>query len=158
MENRYEAFTLLVSSISRSIRRIKADAVAEYGLKSPHVTCIYYLYKQPAMTAAELCELCDEDKAAISRSLLYLEENGFLTREASTPTRRARGSAKHYRAALTLTEKGEDVARHIAERIDCVLEQVSCGVSDGDRAILYRVLEQIDHNLLQMCGHNDDEN
>jgi DNA-binding MarR family transcriptional regulator len=109
------------------------------------------------MTAAELCEQCDEDKAAISRSLFYLEENGFLTREVSIPNRRARGSAKHYRAALTLTEKGEDVARHIAERIDCVLEQVSCGVSDADRAILYRVLEQIDRNLLQMCEHNDDE-
>ena len=94
MENRYEAFTLLVSSISRSIRRIKTDAVAEYGLKSPHVTCIYYLYKQPGMTAAELCEQCDEDKAAISRSLFYLEENGFLTREVSIPNRRARGGSE----------------------------------------------------------------
>ncbi len=157
MENRYEAFTLLVSSISRSIRRIKADAVAEYGLKSPHVTCIYYLYKQPGMTAAELCEQCDEDKAAISRSLFYLEENGFLTREESAPTRRARGGTKHYRAALALTEKGVAVAQHIAERIEHVLEEVSCGVSDEERSVLYRALEQIDRNLLQMCEHNDDE-
>ena len=151
MENRYETFTLLVSSISRSIRRIKADAVAEYGLKSPHVTCIYYLHKQPALTAAELCELCDEDKAAISRSLLYLEENGFLIREVPAPTRRTKGGAKHYRAALYLTDKGEEVARYIAERIDTVLDQVSLGVNDHDRATLYRVLEQIDRNLLQMC-------
>ena len=158
MENRYEAFTLLVSSISRSIRRIKADAVAEYGLKSPHVTCIYYLYKQPGMTAAELCEQCDEDKAAISRSLFYLEESGFLTREVSIPNRRERGGAKHYRAALALTEKGAAVAHHIAERIEHVLEQVSCGVSDDDRKVLYRALEQIDRNLEQMGNRICDEN
>lgn len=151
MENRYEAFTLLVSSISRSIRRIKTDAVAEYGLKSPHVTCIYYLYKQPGMTAAELCELCDEDKAAISRSILYLEQNGFLVRTATALGELGQGSAKHYRSPLTLTEKGVGVARYIAERIDCVLLQVGEGVTEQERATLYRTLEKIDRNLREVC-------
>ena len=157
MENRYEAFTLLVSSISRSIRRIKTDAVAEYGLKSPHVTCLYYLYKHPgALTAAELCELCDEDKAAISRSILYLEQNGFLVRAAATLGDSGQGGAKHYRAPLILTEKGAGVARYIAERIDCVLEQVSEGVTEEERATLYRTLEKIDRNLREVCKSCED--
>ena len=152
MENRYEAFTLLISSISRSIRRIKADAVEKYGLKSPHVTCLYYLHKRSGMTSAELCELCDEDKAAISRSILYLEENGFLARMIPAPLRKARGEGHHYRASLVLTEKGEAAARYISERIDRALEQVSRGVSEKEREVLYRVLDQISRNLQDMSG------
>ena len=70
MNDRFETFTVLISSVSRSIRRIKTETMAEYNLKSPHVSCLYYLYKRPGMTAAELCELCEEDKAAASRSIL----------------------------------------------------------------------------------------
>ena len=70
MENRFETFTVLISSISRSIRRLKTEETAEFNLKSPHVSCLYYLLKHGNMTATELCELCDEDKAAISRSIV----------------------------------------------------------------------------------------
>ena len=31
MEKRYETFTVLIASINRSIRRLKTEAMAEYG-------------------------------------------------------------------------------------------------------------------------------
>ena len=43
MQDRFEAFTVLIAKISRSIRRIKADEMAEYDLKATHVNCLYYL-------------------------------------------------------------------------------------------------------------------
>ena len=43
MEERYKSFTVLISGISRSIRRIKTEEMAEFNLKSPHVSCLYYL-------------------------------------------------------------------------------------------------------------------
>ena len=43
MEERFEAFTVLISRISRSIRRIKSEEMAEFQLKGPHVSCLYYL-------------------------------------------------------------------------------------------------------------------
>ena len=46
MQGRFELFTTLIAKISRSIRRIKAEEVAELGLKGPHVSCLYHLYKQ----------------------------------------------------------------------------------------------------------------
>lgn len=79
MEERFETFTVLITRISRSIKRIKADEMADFELKGPHVSCLYYLSQQDGMTAAELCERCDEDKAAISRSLDDLEKNGYIT-------------------------------------------------------------------------------
>ena len=150
MKNRFETFTVLIASINRSIRRIKTEEMLEYGLKSPHVSCLYYLYKRPAMTAAELCELCEEDKAAVSRSLLYLEQKGFLIRE--TPSAEApREGSKHYRAPLHLTEQGTAVAERLAQRVDHVLEVVSQGVSEEERAIMYTALERINRNLRGLC-------
>lgn len=150
MKDRFETFTVLIASISRSIRRIKTEEMAEFDLKSPHVSCLYYLYKAESMTAAELCELCDEDKAAVSRSLLYLEQNGFLVRSGGA-SGQARTGGKHYRAPLTLTDKGREAAAKLAERVDCVLNEVARGVSEEERVILYRCLRQIDRNLADIC-------
>ena len=69
MEDRFETFTVLIARISRSIRRLKAEEMERLGLKGPHVSCLYYLSLYDELTAAELCERCDEDKAAISRSI-----------------------------------------------------------------------------------------
>ena len=43
MEERFETFTVLIARISRSIKRIKADEMADFELKGPHVSCLYYL-------------------------------------------------------------------------------------------------------------------
>ena len=82
---RFETFTVLIAKISRNIRKIKNNEMAEYDLRSPHISCLYYLYSSEGLTATELCERCEEDKATISRSLDYLEKNGSV---AVVPVRR----------------------------------------------------------------------
>ena len=52
--------------------------MAEYNLRSAHVSCLYYLYTSKGLTATDLCERCEEDKATISRAVDYLETNGFI--------------------------------------------------------------------------------
>ena len=69
MEERFEAFTVLLSKLNRCIKRMKAEQMAQFQLKGPHVSCLYYLSEAGALTAAQLCERCEEDKAAISRYL-----------------------------------------------------------------------------------------
>ena len=59
MEERFELFTALITKISRSIKKIKNQEVEEYGLRSPHVSCLYYLYITDGLTATELCERCE---------------------------------------------------------------------------------------------------
>ena len=75
---RFETFTVLLNRISRNIRRIKNQEMTDLGLRSVHISCLYYLYRGTDMTAAALCDHCEEDKATISRALLYLEEQGYL--------------------------------------------------------------------------------
>ena len=54
MEERFETFTVLITRISRSIKRIKADEMADFELKGPHVSCLYYLSQQDGMTGGHL--------------------------------------------------------------------------------------------------------
>ncbi len=143
MKERFETFTVLMAKINRSIRKIKTEEMAEFNLKSPHVSCIYYLYRANSLTAKELCDVCDEDKANISRSIDYLETNGYLTCASK--------AQKRYKSPLELTEKGKEVGKRISEKVDAVLHAVSDGLSEEKRAIMYESLEIIAGNLQKIC-------
>jgi len=139
MKERFETFTVLIAKISRNIRRIKNIEMAEYDLRAPHISCLYYLYISNGMTATELCERCEEDKATISRSIDYLETNGYLTCETK--------SAKRYKAPLVLTEKGREVGEQILKKVNRVLDEVSAGLTEEERIAFYRSLAIISENL-----------
>lgn len=145
MEERFETFTVLITRISRSIKRIKADEMADFELKGPHVSCLYYLSQRDGMTAAELCERCDEDKAAISRSLDDLEKNGYITC--------ASGAGKRYKSPLRLTEQGKAVGRAIGEKITRIVEAASEGLSEAERQTMYRALALLSENLERIYTH-----
>lgn len=142
--DRYSKFTILVNRISRNTHRIKSLVMAKYGLKSAHVSCLYYLYKEKKpLTARELCDACEEDKAAVSRAIDLLTKEGYVVCGG--------GTAKKYKSPITLTEKGEEVGKAVADKVDDVLREVSDGVSGDDRAVLYESLEKISDNLQLIC-------
>ena len=143
MEERFKTFTVLVTNISRCIHRIKTEEMAEFSLKSSHVSCLYYLYKEGALTAKELCGICEEDKANISRSIKYLEENGYLLCQAK--------HQKRYQSPLSLTEKGEKIACRIAKKIDGILERASLGLTEEQRIQFYKSFALINDNLQKIC-------
>ena len=143
MEKRFETFTVLVNRISRNIRKIKNQEMAEYGLRSAHVSCLYYLYTGKELTATDLCECCEEDKATISRALEYLEGEGYLFCESK--------SAKRYKSPLLLTEKGKRIAGLITDKINWVLKEVSTGLTEEQRLAFYRSLTIISDSLDTMA-------
>lgn len=139
MTERFETFTVLINRISRSIRKIKNQEMAEYDLRSAHVSCLYYLYKGENLTATDLCEKCEEDKATISRALDYLEEKGYLVCNSK--------SAKRYKSVLVLTDNGQEIGQKVADKIDHALDMVSVGLTEEERAEFYRCLTVISDNL-----------
>lgn len=139
MEQRFETFTVLINRISRNIRKIKNQEMSAYQLRSAHVSCLYYLYSSAPLTATDLCERCEEDKATISRSLEYLESNGYLTCAAK--------STKRYKSPLVLTEKGMAVGKKIADKVNFVLDEISTALSEDERIALYRSLSIISDRL-----------
>lgn len=139
MEQRFETFTVLMNRISRNIRKIKNHEMAEHDLRSAHISCLYYLYSAKNLTATDLCEKCEEDKATISRALDYLETNGYLTCESK--------STKRYKSPLVLTEKGIAVSKQIADKVNAVLDEVSIGLTEEERITFYRSLSIISKQL-----------
>ena len=139
MQERFETFTVLINRISRNIRKIKNQEMAEYNLRSAHVSCLYYIYSLDMATATDLCERCEEDKATISRALEYLESNGFITRDTE--------STKRYKSPVLLTDKGVEAASRIANKIDGVLDQISGSLSEKERVAFYRSLSIISESL-----------
>ena len=139
MQERFETFTVLINRISRNIRRIKNQEMAEYNLRSAHVSCLYYLYANKGSTATELCERCEEDKATISRALDFLETNGYLTCQSK--------SAKKYKSPLLLTELGFEVGKKIADKTNGVLDEISGSLTEEERVAFYRSLSIISESL-----------
>ena len=113
--------------------------MAEYGLRSTHVSCLYYLYAADSLTATELCERCEEDKATISRALEFLENSGFIACEANT--------ARRYKTPFVLTEKGKEAGKKIYDAVDRVLNEVGEGLTDEQRKVFYSYLTIISDNL-----------
>ena len=143
MQERFQTFTVLITKLNRCIRKIKTEEMAEFDLKSPHVSCLYYLYKSDSLTAKELCDICEEDKANISRSIEYLEANGYIVCHSKTE--------KRYKSPLVLTEKGIEVAKKITKKINNLLFHAGTGLSEEDRNIMYRSLAIVCENLQSFC-------
>lgn len=140
MLNRFGAFVTGITACYKYIQRIKSMEMTEFGLKGTHVMCLFYLHHNPeGLTAAQLSQLCGEDKAAISRTLGELETKGCLYTDTA--------GGKKYRAQLHLTPQGEQMAI----RIDSLIEDWVCvggeGLSQQEREDFYRVLGLIAENL-----------
>ena len=146
MIERFETITTQVAKISRNICRIKNEEMSNFNLKGLYVSCLYYLYKNNSpMTAKDLCDVCDEDKAAVSRSLAMLENEGYISCESK--------SEKRYKSPIVLTEKGKEVAEDVSKKIDEMVDLAGVGITEEDRVIFYRCLATISDNLQKICDN-----
>ena len=144
MIRKYEHFSLSVSRIYHDIQRIERTQMEAFGLKGPHAQTLLAIRRYPeGITAVQLCELCDKDKAAVSRSIAELEEKGMVIRTMTNGT--------YYRAPVVLTERGEAAARAVEEKARLAVEQAGIGLDDGERQVFYRVLAMIADNLHTIC-------
>lgn len=144
MISKYELFSSSVSCLYRDIQKIERNEMAKFGLKGPHAQCLLALSRYPeGITAAKLCEICEKDKAAISRSVAELEERGLLMRIERNGLR--------YRAVLKLTEEGRNAAGVVNEKARQAVEQAGEGLNDAQREVFYKVLTLIADNLHAIC-------
>lgn len=140
MLSRYEQFSSVISTIYRCVQKVERDEMVKYGYKGSYAQYLAAINRHPdGITSRELCEICDKDKAAISRIVSEMEEKGLVQRVGD--------GASLYRARLYLTEAGKRLAGVVSERGRVAVEVVGEGLSDQDRAIFYAALERIASNL-----------
>ena len=144
MIGRYELLSSSISSMYHDIQKIERVEMAKFGLKGPHAQCILALNRYPdGLTVSQLCDICDKDKAAVSRTVSELEDAGMILRSPRNGTR--------YRAPLTLTEQGIAAAQAVSERAQLAVEHAGLGLDDSQRQIFYQVLTLIAGNLHAIC-------
>lgn len=135
MEDRYGKFMMLINNINRCIKRIENDQMHKYNLRSYHISCLYNLYKYKGITATDLVEMTQQDKASISRSIDFLQDNEYIYCQSKT--------LKKYKSPILLTQKGQLVAKEIADKIDMVLKQLDQLLTDSQREEFYQNLQNI---------------
>ena len=146
MVSRYDRFTSLIMRINKSIQKIKCNEMAELGLKGNQVQCLFHLYQErDGLSATKLCELCEEDKAAISRTIKNLENGGFVFMDDS--------GEKKYKNPIKLTAKGREVGEYISNKIECLL--AGAGIDEKERDKFYEMLEIVCANLQKVCDKQD---
>lgn len=144
MLNRFEQFTSAISALYRDVQKIERDEMEKRGLRGAFAQYLLAISRYPeGITAAALCEVCDKDKAAVSRIIGEMEAKGLLEKEND--------GISQYRAKLRLTPEGKAAAAFVRERASVAVELAGSGLSDEDRKVFYSALERISLNLQQIC-------
>ena len=141
MDNRFEHFSLSIFRISHYWSKIATEEMKKHGLKGAYAIYLVTLLNYDGeMTSAKLAELCQRDKADVSRAITTFYEQGLLERPVSN----------NYRAVLKLSDKGITIARQVNARADLAIQLASKGVSDAMRADMYESLDIISDNLKEI--------
>ncbi len=144
---RFEMFIANIVSIYRSVQKLKSDEMASLGLKGAHTMCVYYLGRSDeGLSAGELAVLCDQDKAAISRTISELTEAGLVEKPLEAEVRR-------YKMPIRLTEKGKESSQYIDAKASEIVEFAGNSLSEEERAIFYEALSQIEQKLKKLSGY-----
>ena len=137
MIQRFEAFTAGIYGIYRHIQKIERDEMERFGLKGAYTQYLLAIDHRPeGTTAAKLCEICDRNKAAVSRILSEMETAGLISRSATA-----------YKSLLTLTAKGQQAVDYVKERCSLATALAGEGLNEEDRSTFYRTLQLISSNL-----------
>ena len=143
MLERFEQFTSAISSLYRDVQKIERDEMEKQGLRGAFAQYLLAISRYPqGITAAALCEICDKDKAAVSRIVTEMETKGLVERETD--------GVSQYRAKLRLTPAGEEAADFVRKRASAAVELAGKDLSDEERKVFYAALERICASLQQI--------
>ncbi len=142
MIDRFEKFTFIISSIYRYLHKIMSDEMANHGLKGSHSLYLITMHKNPdGVTSAQICEMCDRNKADVSRAITEMESKGLVVRKSDK---------NPYRALIKLTDTGIAAAEQIRDKAIIAVKRTGEGLSDEDRKRFYDMLDLISDNLKTM--------
>ena len=144
MINRFEQFVSYISAIHRDIKRIEREEMEKLGLKGAYAQYLVAMQRYPeGITAADLCEVCDKDKAAVSRAVTEMEKHGLLSKLGNRENQ--------YRAMLHLTEKGKHAAEFVCRKAISAVQIAAEEIDDETRKSLYRALRSVARQMQYIC-------
>lgn len=146
MIERFDTFTSSITQIYKSLQKIKNQEMTELDLKGIHVMCLFYLGLHPeGLTLTALSSMCEEDKAATSRTINDLHNRGYINID----------EVKRYRSPLTLTDAGKAVSALVNIKINSAVTAGGDGLTDNEREVFYHCLGIVSANLKKYSENED---
>lgn len=141
MLDRFEQFSSVMFGINRYIQKLEHDVMVKFGYKGSYAQYLIVLNAHPdGLIASRICELCDKDKAAVSRIIGEMQENGLVVRECA--------ENRVYRGVVCLTERGKEIAGYVCQKaMDAVAAIGKDAMNDEERVVFYHILERISATL-----------
>lgn len=148
MVERFERFLYDIATIDRYWHKIANEEMEKYGLKGPYAIYFTTLHQYPeGVTAARLAELCNRNKADVSRAMATMEEKELIVRTSST--------TNSYRAQILLTPSGKKLALEICSKVMTTVTVGGEGLTEEEKISLYHSLEIIADNLQKISNENN---
>lgn len=139
---KFTAFTITLSSIERSLHKIKSAKMSAYGLRATHLTCMIQIEISPdGLSPTEIAHACAIDKAFVSRITSDLSAHNFIKINEKF------NDGRKYRQKYILTEEGRVVLDEMKEAIDAIIDSASSEISDYEMRCFNKVLYMINENL-----------
>lgn len=106
-----------------------------------HTLWLYELYKhEGGLTPSELAEKSNIDRSLVSREIRELARDGYIISQSC-------GSKRGYNSRITLSEKGLEIAKKIAETALEIQNVVSDGIDRETLSLFYNTLDRLCENL-----------
>lgn len=140
-DDRFESFVILIDSVHKCISKIKHELSTMTSVKSVHTLWLYELLKhKEGLTPTALADKSNIDRSLVSREIRELVKGGYIVTE---PCEGKRG----YNSRITLTERGEEAAKKIAESALEIQNSVSREIDVDSLSVFYETLESLCVNL-----------
>ena len=135
----YDLLTSTTSKVSRVASRVFNQ---QFGVGVLEWRILRLLSSEEKLAANDVCRILDVDKAAVSRSIAFLEERGWISRSADVKDARRR--------LLGLTSSGALLKKRLAEIAEEVSRDVFADLTETDKAVLGALLERISANATEL--------
>lgn len=116
-----------------------ADFTYDIPLERYHYALLYIYEHKESLTQKDLAEYFHVDKSFMVTMIDYLSNNGFVYRETSVEDRR-----KHL---IKLTEKAHQYIPKINQAIEKTNDLALKGISETNKALFFKVIQQLEINL-----------
>jgi len=145
MISRFEQFSFIISLIHRDLQKIERDEMEKMGYKGSYSHYLAFLKRyENGITSTRLSEICDKDKAAISRVITEMEQKGLIYREKDSV------NDTMYRARIKLTEEGHKAADYVCTRACTALSTLENSLTEQEKAVFYSALDKISTELSEV--------
>lgn len=137
---RYILFTKYVEEAYKTVQKIKADHMSDFGFRSTDTTLIFMLgINEGGLTATELAAKCNVDKAVVSRAVKSLCESGAV--------RYAEEAKRNYRSKLFLSESGKELFRSMSLIAESIVAATSGSIDAEELKNFYKTFHTLNRHL-----------